>query len=113
MRWTPRRKVRRISGAPPGRVTVKYHRSLHVAPDLARELRESLPSRDAPPKDQARRVCLDLLKANKVTMETALNAASNPTDLQTKLEMEGLIDEDDAVDEKPEAPADIETDERF
>jgi hypothetical protein len=46
-------------------------------------------------------------------MQTALNAASNPTDLQTKLEMEGLINVDEAVDQKPETPAEIETDERF
>jgi twitching motility protein PilT len=56
---------------------------------------------------------LDLLKANKITMEGALNAASNPTDFQTKLEMEGLIHEDGEVDEKPAEPFDIETDERF
>jgi twitching motility protein PilT len=56
---------------------------------------------------------LDLLKANKVTTQTALNAASNPTDLQTKLEMEGLINEDEDSDQKPEASAELETDERF
>ena len=56
---------------------------------------------------------LDLLKANKVTMESALNAASNPTDFHTKLEMEGLVNEDAPVDEKPDTPFDIETDERF
>ena len=56
---------------------------------------------------------LDLLKANKVTMEAALNAASNPTDFHTKLEMEGLIHDDAPVDEKPETPFEIETDERF
>ncbi|HKK53767.1 MAG TPA: PilT/PilU family type 4a pilus ATPase [Myxococcota bacterium] len=56
---------------------------------------------------------LDLLKANKITMESAVGAASNPTDFQTKLEMEGLIHEDGEVDEKPAEPFDIETDERF
>ena len=56
---------------------------------------------------------LDLLKANKITMEGALNAASNPTDFQTKLELEGLINDDDQVDVKPEEPFDIEPDERF
>jgi len=56
---------------------------------------------------------LDLLKANKITVESALNAASNPTDFQTKLEMEGLIHDDGEVDAKPAAPFDIETDERF
>ncbi len=56
---------------------------------------------------------LDLLKANKITFESALNAASNPTDFQTKLEMEGLIHEDGEIDAKPSVPFDIETDERF
>jgi twitching motility protein PilT len=56
---------------------------------------------------------LDLLKANKITVEGALNSASNPTDFQTKLEMEGLIHEDGEVDEKPAEPFEIETDERF
>jgi twitching motility protein PilT len=56
---------------------------------------------------------LDLLKANKITMDAALNAASNPTDFQTKLEMEGLIHDDGDVDEKPAEPFEIETDERF
>ena len=37
---------------------------------------------------------LDLLKANKITTETALAAASNPTDFQTKLELEGENAED-------------------
>jgi len=56
---------------------------------------------------------LDLLKANKITVETALNAASNPTDFQTKLEMEGLIAETGEADQKPDTHFDIETDERF
>ena len=45
-------------------------------------------------------------------MRTALNAASNPTDFQTKLEMEGLVNEEEDV-EKPDVPSVIETDERF
>jgi twitching motility protein PilT len=56
---------------------------------------------------------LDLLKANKITMEGALNAASNPTDFQTRLEMEGLIHDDDPIDAKPEEPFEVEPDERF
>lgn len=56
---------------------------------------------------------LDLLKANKITMESALAAASNPTDFQTKLEMEGLVHDDGEVDEKPVEPFDIEPDDRF
>jgi twitching motility protein PilT len=56
---------------------------------------------------------LDLLKANKITIESALNAASNATDFQTKLEMEGVIDEDENADSKPDEPFDIDSDERF
>jgi twitching motility protein PilT len=55
----------------------------------------------------------DLLKANKITIEEALNTASNPTDFQTRLEMEGLLHDDGEVDAKPEALFDIEPDERF
>ena len=32
---------------------------------------------------------LDLLRANKISVETALSAASNPTDFRTKLALEG------------------------
>jgi twitching motility protein PilT len=56
---------------------------------------------------------LDLLKANKITIEEALNTASNPTDFQTRLEMEGLLHDDGVVDAKPEALFDIEPDDRF
>jgi len=56
---------------------------------------------------------LDLLRANKVSMETALNAASNPTDFQTKLEMEGGVLESTPDEEKPEVPFEIQSDERF
>jgi len=56
---------------------------------------------------------LDLLRANKVSVETALNAASNPTDFQTKLEMEGDFGEVNEVDPKPEVPFEIEPDGRF
>ncbi len=56
---------------------------------------------------------LDLLKANKITVETALNAASNPTDFQTKLEMEGGFSQDPEEEEKPEAPLQLEPDGRF
>jgi twitching motility protein PilT len=55
---------------------------------------------------------LDLLRANKISVETALNAASNPVDFQTKLEMEGDF-ENEPEAEKPEAPFEIEPDERF
>jgi twitching motility protein PilT len=56
---------------------------------------------------------LDLLRANKVSVETALAAASNPTDFQTKLEMEGLFPDSGVVDQKPEVPFEIEPDGRF
>jgi twitching motility protein PilT len=56
---------------------------------------------------------LDLLKANKISVETALNAASNPTDFQTKLEMEGGFEDSGDPDQKPEVPFEIEPDGRF
>jgi twitching motility protein PilT len=56
---------------------------------------------------------LDLLRANKVSVETAMNAASNPTDFKTKLEMEGGIPDSDDEAEKPDAPFQIEPDDRF
>ncbi len=57
---------------------------------------------------------LDLLKANKITVETALGAASNPTDFRTKLALEGG-DLDSAIEEVKtnEGPFEIESDERF
>jgi twitching motility protein PilT len=56
---------------------------------------------------------LDLLRANKISVETALTAASNPTDFQTKLEMEGGFSENAEDEEKPEVPFEIDSDERF
>jgi twitching motility protein PilT len=56
---------------------------------------------------------LDLLRANKISVATALNAASNPTDFQTKLEMEGDFTDVAEVDQKPEVPFEIEPDGRF
>ncbi len=56
---------------------------------------------------------LDLLRANKISVETALAAASNPTDFQTKLEMEGDFGEAVEADQKPEVPFEIEPDGRF
>ena len=56
---------------------------------------------------------IDLLRANKISLETALSAASNPADFQTKLEMEGSITEDPIDEEKPDTPFEIESDERF
>jgi twitching motility protein PilT len=56
---------------------------------------------------------LDLLRANKVSVETAMAAASNPTDFQTKLALEG--NDPDAAEsvEKVVGPMEIESDERF
>jgi len=48
---------------------------------------------------------LDLLHANKLSLETALAAATNPTDLQTQLELEG----DNKSDNLNEKPDDSET----
>jgi len=58
---------------------------------------------------------LDLLRANKISVETALTAASNPTDFRTKLALEG--GDPDAVEDEAEAkiegPFEIDPDSRF
>jgi twitching motility protein PilT len=58
---------------------------------------------------------LDLLRANKISIETALTAASNPTDFRTKLALEG--GDPDAAEEastaKAEGPFDVDPDSRF
>ncbi|MCP3985534.1 MAG: PilT/PilU family type 4a pilus ATPase [bacterium] len=56
---------------------------------------------------------LDLLKANKISIETALAAASNPTDFQTTLSLEGHDHEVGVQDEKPADDLEIESDGRF
>ncbi len=56
---------------------------------------------------------LDLLKANKISVETALAAASNPADFQTKLALEGHDSDDESDVEKVVEPFEIESDERF
>ena len=56
---------------------------------------------------------LDLLRANKVSVETAMNHASNPADFKTKLEMEGGFQESEEESEKPDEPFQIESDGRF
>jgi len=56
---------------------------------------------------------LDLLRANKISVETALNAASNPTDFKTKLALEGGDPDEAADDEKVLGPFEIESDSRF
>ena len=56
---------------------------------------------------------LDLMRANKISVETALGAASNPTDFRTKLALEGGDPEAAIDDEKVVGPFEIESDERF
>ena len=56
---------------------------------------------------------LDLLKANKISVETALSAASNPADFQTKLSLEGHGEVEETDAEKPMEPFEIDSDGRF
>jgi len=56
---------------------------------------------------------LDLIRASKVSVETALSAATNPMDLKTKLSLEG--GDPEAVDdgEPVQSPFEIDSDTRF
>jgi twitching motility protein PilT len=56
---------------------------------------------------------LDLIRASKVSVETAIGAATNPMDLKTKLSLEG--GDPDTVDESEpvQGPFEIESDTRF
>ncbi len=57
---------------------------------------------------------LDLLHANKISIDTAMSAATNPADFKTKLALEGDVDPGEEIEEqKSEEPFEIETDERF
>jgi twitching motility protein PilT len=56
---------------------------------------------------------LDLLRASKISVETALSAASNPADFRTKLALEGSDLEAPVEEEKAAGPFEIESDERF
>jgi twitching motility protein PilT len=56
---------------------------------------------------------LDLLRANKISVETALAAASNPTDFRTKLALEGGDPDASVTTEKVMGPMELESDERF
>jgi twitching motility protein PilT len=56
---------------------------------------------------------LDLLRANKISVETATAAASNPTDFKTKLALEGGDPDASATVEKVVGPMELESDERF
>jgi twitching motility protein PilT len=56
---------------------------------------------------------LDLLKANKISVETALSAASNPADFQTKLSLEGHEAEEPDPEKPMEPSFEIDSDGRF
>ncbi len=56
---------------------------------------------------------LDLLVANKISVETALAAASNPTDFQTKLSLEGHSPDEESSGDKPLEPFELDSDGRF
>jgi len=56
---------------------------------------------------------LDLLRASKISVETALAAASNPADFRTKLSLEGGDPDAGETEEKILGPMEIEADERF
>ena len=55
----------------------------------------------------------DLVRANKISIETAMMAASNPTDFQTKLALEGGIEGDSEEEEEPLEAIELEADDRF
>ena len=55
----------------------------------------------------------DLVRANKIAVETALAAASNPTDFQTNLALEGGIEGAADVEEEPLEQIELESDDRF
>jgi twitching motility protein PilT len=56
---------------------------------------------------------LDLLKANKISTETAHAAASNPADFQTRLALEGHGPEDEDEGGKPMEDMQVDSDGRF
>jgi twitching motility protein PilT len=56
---------------------------------------------------------LDLLKANKISVDTALSAASNPADFQTKLSLEGHSPDEESNGGKTLEPFEIDSDGRF
>ena len=56
---------------------------------------------------------IDLLRANKCAVDTALTIASNPADFQTKLELEGGFSDSEEDPEKPADSFEIDSDERF
>ena len=56
---------------------------------------------------------LDLLRASKVSVETAMAAATNPADFKTKLALEGGDPDTVEGDEPPQGPFELESDSRF
>jgi twitching motility protein PilT len=56
---------------------------------------------------------LDLIRASKVSVDTALGAATNPMDLKTKLSLEGGDPDSIDDDEPAQGPFEIESDTRF
>ncbi|UCE86819.1 MAG: PilT/PilU family type 4a pilus ATPase [Deltaproteobacteria bacterium] len=56
---------------------------------------------------------LDLLRANKISAETAFAAASNPADFQTKLALEGASPDMESTEDRPLERLEIEPDSRF
>jgi len=56
---------------------------------------------------------LDLLRANKISVETALGAASNPADFQTRLALEGEAPEPESTGDERMTAFEIEPDGRF
>ncbi|MDP7572145.1 MAG: PilT/PilU family type 4a pilus ATPase, partial [Myxococcota bacterium] len=56
---------------------------------------------------------IDLVRASKISVDTALSAASNPADFKTKIALEGVDPEASADEERVLGPFEIESDERF
>jgi twitching motility protein PilT len=56
---------------------------------------------------------LDLIRASKIAVETALSAATNPMDLKTKLSLEGGDPDTVADDEPVQGPFELDSDTRF
>jgi twitching motility protein PilT len=55
----------------------------------------------------------DLLRANKISFETALAAATNPADFKTRLALEGVEVDAPGHEEPALGPLEIDSDERF
>ena len=56
---------------------------------------------------------LDLYQANKIKLDTACDAASNPRDFATQLALEGDVPYETEDEEEAAAPVELEEDERF